>query len=90
MGFEWDESKREANINKHGVDFVRAAKIFANPVIERLDDREVYNEERLIATGHWEGYFIVVVYWRGQNRRIISAWKAGKDEQKEYFKAVHR
>lgn len=80
MGIEWDEEKREANIKKHGVDFYRAAKIFANPVVECLDDREDYGEDRMIATGHWEDYFIVAVYTRrGANRRIISAWKAGRD-----------
>ncbi len=89
MGFEWDEKKRQANLNKHGVDFVRAAKIFANPVLERLDDRENYPEESRIALGHWEEYFLVVVYaWRGENRRIISAWKAGKNEQEEYYEAI--
>jgi uncharacterized DUF497 family protein len=90
MGFEWDERKREANIQSHGVDFVRAAKMFANPVLERVDDREDYGEERLIALGHWEEYFMVTVYtWRGENRRIISAWKAGKDERETYVKAIH-
>lgn len=54
MGFEWDERKREANIQSHGVDFVRAAKMFVNPVLERIDDREDYGEKRLIALGHWK------------------------------------
>ena len=90
MGFEWDEEKREANIVKHGVDFYRAVKIFTNPVLERLDDREDYGEERMVAIGHWREYFIVVVYTRrGANRRIISAWKAGRDEKEEYYKAVN-
>jgi uncharacterized DUF497 family protein len=26
MDFEWDERKRQANIAKHGIDFVGAAK----------------------------------------------------------------
>ncbi len=56
MGFEWDERKRESNIKTHDVDFVRAARIFANPVLERLVDREDYGEERWIALGHWEEY----------------------------------
>ena len=29
MGFEWDEEKREVNLQKHGIDFIRAVKIFA-------------------------------------------------------------
>lgn len=27
--FEWDEAKREANLVKHGVDFVDALEVFA-------------------------------------------------------------
>lgn len=90
MGFEWDEEKRKANLKKHGVDFIRASKIFANPILQRPDTREHYGEDRMIAIGHWMDYFVVVVYtWRGENRRIISAWKAGKDEKKAYYKAVY-
>jgi len=55
---EWDEEKRGVNIKKHGIDFIRAAKIFQNPVLERLDDRDDYREDRMIATGHWQEYFI--------------------------------
>lgn len=30
--------------------------------------------------------FLVVVYtWRGEKRRVISAWKAGKDEEEIYY-----
>ena len=85
MAFEGDDEKRERNLTKHGIDFVRAVKIFENPVVERLDDREDYGEERIITIGHWEDHFLVVVYtWRGINRRIISAWKAGADEEGTY------
>lgn len=33
MEFEWDENKRQSNLNKHGVDFIDAAKIFNYPVL---------------------------------------------------------
>lgn len=90
MGFEWDEDKRRLNLDKHGVDLVRAAKIFLNPVLESPDDREDYGEERTIAIGQWEGMCLVVVYtWRGGNRRIISAWKANKDDREAYYKSIH-
>lgn len=85
MLFEWDENKRESNLQKHGVDFVRAVKISSNPILERLDDREDYGEDRWIAIGHWQDHYMVVVTTRrGENRRIISAWKAGRHEQEEY------
>ena len=81
MSFEWDEAKRRANLQKHGVDFIDAAKIFLNPVLERVDDREDYGEERWIALGTYESaYFVIIYTWRGESRRIISAWKAGRHE----------
>ena len=89
MNVEWDEDKRERNIEDHGIDFVRAAKIFENPIVECLDDRKDYGEERDIAIGHWEENFLVVVYtWRGKNRRIISAWKAGRNEKRTYHESI--
>jgi len=34
MDFEWDEAKRLANLEKHGVDFLRAQMLFdGRPVI---------------------------------------------------------
>jgi uncharacterized DUF497 family protein len=39
MGFEWDEVKNQANIIKHGIDFIRAKEIFNSPVLETVDDR---------------------------------------------------
>ena len=85
MFFEWDERKRESNLNKHGLDFVRAVKMFSNPILERRDDREDYGEDRWIAIGRWQTSYMVVVYtWRGAHRRITSAWKAGKNEQAAY------
>lgn len=90
MEFEWDEDKRRGNIARHGVDFVLAAKIFLNPTLEAPDDRENYDEERMIAIGQWEGHCIVVVYtWRGKTRRIISAWKAGKNDREAYYKEIY-
>ncbi|HHK74257.1 MAG TPA: BrnT family toxin [Rhizobiales bacterium] len=89
MNLEWDENKRRGNLEKHGVDFIDAAKIFINPVLEGVDDRRNYGEKRMVAVGVFEKDWFVVVYtMRGKNRRIISAWKAGKDEQREYHAAL--
>lgn len=77
MAFEWDEEKRNRNLEKHGVDFLDAVKIFLNPTVERRDDREDYGEERWIALGVYaDSHFVVVYTWRKESRRIISAWKA--------------
>ena len=71
------------------MDFVRAARMFSNPIIERQDEREAYGEVRWIAIGQWQdSYMVVVTTWRGENRRIISAWKAGRNEREEYKNRV--
>lgn len=85
MDFEWDEAKRLANIEKHGVDFLVAAFIFEGPVFEAPDGRERYGEERLRAVGRdGDDTYIVVYTWRAERRRIISAWKAGRHERRQY------
>ncbi|HET8995736.1 MAG TPA: BrnT family toxin [Acetobacteraceae bacterium] len=84
-GFEWDEAKRRANVAQHGVDFIDAALIFRNPVLEAEDRRGDYGEQRLRALGHVGGDFFMVVFtWRGNNRRIISAWKVDAYGKKRY------
>ena len=50
--FEWDEEKRLQNIEIHGVDFLDAALIFENAVLEAVDPREDYGETRYRALGH--------------------------------------
>ena len=83
--FEWDEDKGRENIKKHRVDFVRAAMIFENPVINEIDGRKRYGETRYRALGHIADEFYVVIYtWRGKTRRLISAWKAGENGKRRY------
>jgi uncharacterized protein len=85
MGFEWDEEKRRSNIEDHKVDFRVAVRIFRNPVIEAPDERDDYGEVRVRALGHIdEEYYLVVYTWRGNNRRIISAWKVGEYGKRRY------
>ncbi len=87
--FEWDEKKRLQNIDKHGVDSIRAAMIFDNPVIEEEDDRPGYEETRYMALGHvGDEYYAVAYTWRGKARRLISAWKVGKNGKRRY-QAIH-
>ena len=40
LEFEWDEDKAAANLAKHRVSFLTAAEVFANEILERIDDRE--------------------------------------------------
>jgi len=46
---EWDESKRQANLAKHHIDFPDAKRIFDGAVFERSDRR--HGEDRIFAIG---------------------------------------
>ena len=48
MNYNWDEAKNEINISKHGLDFADVHLIFEGQVLEKLDDRFDYGEERWI------------------------------------------
>ena len=86
----WDEEKRRANIRDHGIDFHDAWEIFKGPLVEYLDDREDYGEERWIAVGMTGSLFLQVVYtWRGPKIRIISARKANRNDQRRWFENIH-
>jgi hypothetical protein len=56
--------------------------------LERIDDRKDYGEVRWIALGRVGiEVYRVVFTWRGENLiRIVSAQKAGKDEQEIYYR----
>lgn len=85
--FEWNADKARRNYNKHGVTFETARKAFFDPfMVEVLDEREDYGEERLLLIGMAEGQLVSVIYTPRQGRfRLITARRATKDEQDHYF-----
>ena len=85
MNFEWDDNKLEENLEKHGVDFIKAMLIFEGPVSTREDTRKDYGERRFVSIGIVDADCIVVVHTsRGGKTRIISAWRGGTDERRKY------
>ncbi len=91
MDFEWDHEKNEANILKHGVDFIDAMLIFETFVLSAVDRRHDYGEQRLRSIGIVDDdCFVVVHTQRGSSVRLISAWKGGTDERELYRAYVSR
>jgi uncharacterized protein len=85
MGFQWDPDKSAANEAKHGITFLQAAQIFRGPVLKRPDDRKDYGEQRFIALGTYDGEVLRVVFTeRNGDTRLISAWRAGKNDRERY------
>ena len=83
---EWDDSKNESNIKKHGVSFETAAYIF-NDVnrIEAYDAKHSDTEERYYTIGRVGDVLFVVYTDRGEVFRLISARFATKREEEVYY-----
>jgi hypothetical protein len=88
--FEWDEAKRSANLDKHGIDFVDAQEMFEGPMLMAPDTRTEYGETRQIGFGFIRGRLMAVVFTeRGPDTiRIISMRKANQREKAHYKKAL--
>ncbi len=95
MDFEWDPEKRKSNIEKHGVDFVAAARMLSgSPHLTVPANRPDQNEMRWRAVGplpdpgrpdRWSGPLAVIVFTKREGSyRIISARRASTDERRHY------
>lgn len=86
MQFEWDEAKRQQNIQKHGFDFRDAWQIFNSPMLIALDERYDYGEDRWIGLGTIQTQVVIVVYTELNENviRIISIRKAMTHERNRY------
>ena len=81
--FEWNDSKRKTNIDKHGFDFVDVISAFDYPIARKRSDRG--NEKRFLAIGVVHDQEIAIAYQeRGSACRIISARKARRAERGAY------
>lgn len=86
-GFEWDENKRHLTLAKHQIDFVDAAEIFSRPYVKLVGKSET--EQRFIAIGQVQGYFIAVVFTEREDViRIITARRARENERQAYNRYV--
>jgi uncharacterized protein len=87
--FKWDASKAEANLRKHGIAFEAARSVFEDDfALEWLDADLPYGEARFAITGMAGGRLLRVVYTERNGRiRIISARRATRHEQREYYQS---
>ena len=58
--FEWDPQKQNTPLEKHGIDFSNAIRIFAAPALEMPLNHPT--ENRWLAIGILDGYEIAVIY----------------------------
>ncbi|HKH34278.1 MAG TPA: BrnT family toxin [Beijerinckiaceae bacterium] len=84
--FEWDEDKAAINFITHGVAFPFAVAVFLDPDCVVFDSsRREDGEERLKAVGRVGRRLLSVVFTlRDGRRRIISARRANRPEERRY------
>ena len=90
MTIEWDPTKAEANLRKHGVAFAEAATVLADDDALTREDPDAVGEQRFVSLGmSATGLLLVVVYTHREpdRYRLISSWKANKPQRKLYEKA---
>ncbi|AFY60814.1 BrnT family toxin [Synechococcus sp. PCC 6312] len=82
--FEWDESKAQSNLLKHGLSFEDAiAAFFQEDVIDVCDNR--YSEQRWRRFLYRNGELICIVWtWRSETVRIISVRRANQRERRKF------
>lgn len=81
----YDETKRQTNLRKHGLDFVGCEAIFEGPVIIQEDAREAYGEQRMNVIGFLRGEVVHMTYTeRGTDLHVISLRRATRHEI-QYF-----
>jgi len=78
--FEFDETKSQVNLEKHGIDFIDAQALWNDPMLLEIPAKTV-DEPRYLIIGvinrkHWSA----VITYRGANVRLISVRRSRTEE----------
>jgi uncharacterized protein len=78
--FEFDDSKSQSNLAKHGINFLEAQQLWADPerveILARTEDEARFLNIGKIAQNCWS----VIITYRENRVRIISVRRARKEE----------
>jgi uncharacterized DUF497 family protein len=87
----WTEAKRAKTLQERGLDFARAAEIFAGLHVTRATHGGPKNEPRFITAGFLDDRLVVMVWTpRGAARHVISMRHAHAKEQKLWKEEMDR
>lgn len=86
MRYEWDEKKRQSNLEKHGEDFADVVRLDWSRAHIEPDTRHDYGEARYAAfVPRDDGRLMCLVFSpRGDAMRLISYRKANNRERKNH------
>ena len=78
--FEFDETKSQANLLKHGINFIDAQTLWNDPslleISAKIEDEPRYLMIGLIQNKHWSA----IITYRGLNVRLISVRRSRIEE----------
>ncbi len=84
MDFEFDPKKSEANLARHGIDFIEARALWADcdlvELLARTAEEPRYLVVARIGKKHWSG----VITYREERIRIISVRRSRPEEVRIY------
>jgi hypothetical protein len=81
MLFEWNESKRAANLQKHGFDLADGVDLFdGRPVITSRSPRN--GEERFVTIGMLADLYVAVVWTEREDAIRLISLRRARDEEK--------
>ena len=87
MKIEFDPDKAASNpLNHDGVTFLEAEPVLLDPYALTREDVDAQGEVRFVTLGMGAKGRILIVVWtlRGDNPRLISAWKANQPQRRRY------
>ena len=87
MDFEFDVAKSKANLEKHGIDFLEAQKLWEDEdrleIPARTEDEPRYVLIAALGQRLWSAFFA----YRKERIRLISVRRARKNEKELYYES---
>jgi len=85
--FEFDEKKSLSNLEKHGIDFVNAQKLWDDPDLLEIP-LKTQDEPRFLVIGTIDSMcWSAIITYRNQQTRIISVRRSRNEEKRLYESA---
>ena len=84
MDFEFDPAKSEANLRKHGINFLAAQGLWRDPALLEIPTR-TSGEPRFLVIARLRGrHWSAVITYRGPAIRLISVRRSRPEEVQLY------
>ncbi len=87
--YEWDESKHEANLEKHGLDFMDAGLVYESELKLTMASKKGGSETRFVDYALVGNMLLALIYTvRYEAVRVISFRPAHRNERRAYHAAI--